>query len=108
MTKPLSPHDVHIAKKDVIPDQVIEAFNELIAENYTNGKAVILQTDAVNRICEKMGLEDDATRIVYDKGWLNVEELYRSEGWAVKYDSPVAWGGEDFEAYFEFRKTISS
>lgn len=33
MTNPIKPEDVVKLKKEAIPDQVIDAFNELIAEN---------------------------------------------------------------------------
>jgi len=105
MVKPINPNDIGEAKKKVIPDKVIEAFNELIAEQYTNGRAVVKQKDVVSRIRQKMLLDDD-DRSIFDNGWLNVEELYQTEGWKVTYDKPAY--NESYAATFEFRKTICS
>lgn len=102
MTKPIRPDEIGEAKKSIIPDTVIEAFNEEIAANYTNGKAKVLQKDVVERI--RVKLKFNSTHDIYKNGWLNVEELYRAEGWSVEYAKPIAYAGEEFEAYFEFKK----
>jgi len=38
---------------------------------------------------------------IFDKGWLNVEEVYRAAGWAVEYDKPGF--NESYSATFTFK-----
>lgn len=106
MVKPLKPSDIGEAKKKVIPDEVIEVFNELIAVKYTNGRALFKQKDVVARICSKMNMRAMEENTIFENGWLNVEEMYRAEGWKVTYDKPAY--SESYDATFEFRKTINS
>lgn len=81
MTKPITPEEVKLGGH--IPDEVIVAFNELIAESRGG---VVLQEAAITRIMSKM---PDVTRHqMFEKGWLDVEDVYRSAGWKVTYDKP--------------------
>ena len=105
--KPISPKEIGSVKSKIFPPEVLEAVNELIAENYTNGRAEVDQKDLVERILLKMnGNVPSEMRIVkrrevFDKGWLNIEEIYREQGWQVSYDKPGY--NEDYEAYFVFK-----
>lgn len=96
--KAISPKNIGKVKKRAFPSAVVETFNELIARNFTNGSAKVLQEDAVKLMVEK-GLDRSE---IFVKGWLNVEEIYEAEGWLVEYDKPVYYGGENFKAYFTF------
>lgn len=98
--QPLKPEDVGEAKTKHFPDAVIEAFNELIAEQYVNGTAKVKQKDVTARMVAK-GIDKD--EIAFN-GYLNVEEMYRSQGWKVKYDKPTYYAGESYDAYFEFTR----
>lgn len=40
---------------------------------------------------------------IYKSHFLDVESLYRKNGWEVKYEQPCMGDG-DFEPYFEFTK----
>lgn len=96
MTKPISPSDIAATKKLVIPPEVIEAANELIALNYSDGYASFKLKDFVKLAKKKLGnvkLNDD---------WLNIEDIYRAEGWKVIYDQPAYC--ETYDAYFQFKK----
>lgn len=97
--KPISPNDVEGKKLEGIPDQVIEAFNELIAKNWRSTEAVIKQRDVVKLILEKLNIESGQ---IYDNGWLDVEPVYRKAGWNVEYDKPAYC--ESYEPTFTFRK----
>lgn len=99
MTKPIRPDEIAHAKETTIPEQVFEAFNELIAEKFVNGYANVRQNDVMIRILEKM--PNTTRREVFDRGWLNVEEAYEAQGWRVAYDKPGY--NETYEAYFTFR-----
>lgn len=91
--RPITPDEVDEGKH--IPAEVIEAFNELIAE----GSGHVKQKDAVARIVQKMGLDSN---VVYQRGWLNVEGAYRKAGWKVDYDKPGY--NETYDAFFVFTR----
>lgn len=97
MTKPLKPSEVVSSKK--FPEFVIGAFNAEIAKNFLNGRATVKQCDVVARI-SALGY---SSREIYDNKWLDIEDTYRAEGWAVSYDKPGY--NETYEAYFIFAQT---
>jgi hypothetical protein len=39
---------------------------------------------------------------MYDKGWMDVEDVYQKAGWEVEFDKPGY--NEDYEANFKFSK----
>lgn len=96
--RPIRPEEVTDQKKEQFPDEVIQAFNELIAEKAADGFSKVLVKDVVARMVAK-GLK---RKDINKKGWLNVEDIFRQAGWKVMSDSPVGWGGESFEAYYMF------
>lgn len=96
--KPISPDEVLGQKKASIPDVVFEVFNELIAEDYSNGYSSFRQDEVVKRLVKK-GLKRAE---IFDKGWLDIEGIYRDAGWKVEYDSPGY--NEDYPAIFNFSK----
>lgn len=101
--KPISPEEVAKTKLNQIPDEVIEAFNELIAENFSNGYSVVKQSLAVARIAKKMKKTGKADK--FDINWLNIEEVYEKNGWKVVYDKPGY--NESYPATFTFSKKKS-
>lgn len=107
MTKAISPKDVAKIKASSFPDWVFEAFNELIAKKYTCGQATIYQDDVIDLILQKAnkGVFDDEGRLnrsqIFKLGYLNVEEVYREQGWKVTYDKPAY--NETYKASFEFK-----
>ncbi len=102
--EPLSPNDVTIQKQSIIPDVVIECFNELIAQTFSGDRSTFKQDAVADLICEKMLAVqpefDD--RIIYDKHWLDVESIYRAKGWTVEYDKPGF--NESYDATFTFKR----
>lgn len=102
VVKPITPVEAKKAKQvRVFPDGVIRAFNELIAASLSNGEATVYQKTVVKKICEYM--ECDADRVFAER-WLDVEPVYRKAGWKVFYDKPVGWGGDNYEAHWDFTK----
>ncbi len=85
MIKPITPSQVVKAKKDSLPDGVIEAFNELIAEKFDGRESSITLNEAIARVAKKTGFTRDK---VCDNGWMDVESIYRKAGWKVEYDQP--------------------
>lgn len=112
MSKAISPDQVAAQKAKSFPDFVFDAFNELIAANFTTGSATVYQSKVIDLILAKAnkGLTsadiDDGMGLswndVLNKGYLNVEEVYREAGWKVTYDKPAY--NESYPASFEFRK----
>ena len=116
MSKAISPSQVAGQKAKSFPDYVFDAFNELIAANFTAGSATVKQKHVIERILAKAneGISDDeidgeiagsgrslSRGQIFDRGYLNVEEVYREQGWKVTYDKPTYY--ENYDAYFEFR-----
>ncbi len=94
---PIRPRDIARQKQESFPNEVIEAFNQLIGESFNNGYATIRQDDAVALMVKK-GL---VSKEIYRRGWLNVEDIYRKAGWEVEYDKPAY--NESYPATFTFR-----
>lgn len=99
MMKPITPDEVVRAKANTIPDEVFQAFNELIAESWNGRYAQFTQDAVLNRIC---GHLDCPRELPFAKGWLDIEPMYREAGWTVKYDKPGY--NEDYSATFKFEK----
>ena len=99
MVNILKPEDISDSKEEYIPDVVFDVVNALITQEWNGRSACIKQKD----IIEKIGQISDLTKdIIYKKNYLDIENVYRKNGWEVEYESP-AWG-ESFDAYFEFTK----
>ena len=98
MTKPIRPEDVVTHKQVGIPPGVFSVFNDLIAENYKNGRAQILQGSVVERLVGVGFVRDE----IFRRGWLDVEAIYREAGWFVDYDKPGY--NETYEPFWVFRK----
>jgi hypothetical protein len=96
--KPITPEEVIKVKAESFPPLVLDAFNELIAKYFFNGKAEFTKNEIVQLIQSKMGL--DRTDTIYDNHWLDVEDIYRKAGWGVVYDSPGYC--ETYEATYTF------
>lgn len=99
MSKPISPDEITEAKAASLPDDVYDAFNELIVKNISQGKAVVTKKDVAASIANKLNI---SIQEIYNKGYLNVEEIYRKAGWTVEFNSPSY--DENYDAYFTFSK----
>ena len=82
---PISPKDVNKTKPDSIPPDVIEAWNRLIESSWKGGKAVIIQGEITDILQQIMNVPSS---VVYQRGWLDIENLYRDVGWKVTYIPP--------------------
>jgi hypothetical protein len=96
--QPISPDDVAKKKAETIPDAVVAAWNRLIAEKWNGSSSRITQDEAVLAVMAAMRIE--SRREVFDKGYLEVEALYRSRNWKVVYDKPDYT--ESYSAFFVF------
>lgn len=100
MVEAISPKEVAAAKAKCLPEYVFRAFNDLIAERFTGGLARVEQDEAIRRIQFYSGHVLDRQEI-FDRGYLNVEEVYQEKGWSVEYDKPAY--NESYKAYWVFK-----
>lgn len=87
---PIQPSDIPAAKAAVIPEFVIDAFNECIAKKYANGRARVSESDVQKNILAKCAEHG----VAFEQHFLDIELLYEKNGWQVRWDT-------DFGA-FEF------
>jgi hypothetical protein len=90
---PIKPEEVIERKKETIPDEVFEAFNELIVKYCADGVSRFTQSEVIEAIVKKKPADlididslEEAYDIIFKKRWLNIEELYMEVGWVVEYD----------------------
>ena len=103
--KPITPDEIVDRKREVIPDFVFEAFNYCIVEEWDGRSATVGQDEVIDYIMsliEKEGIKDVERQDLFDKHWLDIEDIYREAGWDVYYDKPAY--NETYEATFKFSK----
>ena len=101
MVKPLASSDVTAAQVELFPDFVIETWNTVIAKNWSGTQSRILQDDIMLELIAASPVLINRAD-VFARHWLDIEDVYRAEGWAVQYDKPAY--NEDYPAYFVFKK----
>lgn len=99
MTDPIRPEDIAARKAVVLPAEVIEVFNDLIALAYAGRSATVTQEDAVNEIATRLSISRTA---VFDRNLLDIELVYQAAGWDVTYDKPGF--NESYPAAFTFAR----
>ncbi len=94
---PIKPEDLPKQKRKQIPNIIIETVNKLITKNWSTEtrEATVYQDDILKEIGEQ--LDHDK---IFDNHWLDIEDIYREQGWKVVYDSPAYC--ESYPAYFVF------
>jgi hypothetical protein len=103
--EPFSPADARKFKVTSTPLEVIQAANELLAENYIDGQIHIKLKDLKARCRKILGVDDpmfsgvDPMSNWSSKVW-DIEEVYRQRGWKVVYDKPAY--NESYDSYFIF------
>lgn len=102
MVKPISPDEATDLKKILIPDEVITIWNEMIADRWDGTQAKVIMKDVITLIVAKMGF--DSRIKVCDKGWMDIEDIYRKEGWKVTFYRPCY--DENYYAFYIFKKKI--
>lgn len=96
----ITPSEALSLKESIIPDEVFDAFNELIVEKIDlHGSVTVMQDDVVEKIINKLGCN---RQDIFDKHWLDVEKIYQAAGWVVAYDKPAYC--ESYKAYFKFSR----
>jgi len=86
-------------QKKTPPPSVFKVMRELVASKLVENKAIVTQEEAVNAISKKLKCSKAA---VVTRHYLEIEDVFRQEGWDVKYRKPGF--NEKFEANFRFKK----
>ena len=108
--KPISPQKAQEAKAFSIPEYVIAAVNELLVKKVhptsKSPSVTLKRSTVVEAIIEKAaeGGIDVTDRYLVDEHYLDFEASFKQAGWSsVVYDSPCGWGGDTYEAFWEFK-----
>lgn len=72
--------------------------NELLAENYSEGRILIKQDDIIQRVLDK--LPNLSRNEIFSKKYLDFEKRYEDAGWKVVYDRPAF--DENYQPFFAF------
>lgn len=102
---PISPDEIDQVRS-AIPDEVFDAFNEVIASHWDGRSAKFTQDEVVTAALVKLRQRfPNMTRErIYVERWVDVEPAYEAKGWRVDYDKPAYC--ESYPATFTFeRKT---
>jgi hypothetical protein len=105
---PIKPEDITELKLNQIPDEIINAVNELIVEKWDGSRATIKQDEIINRYLSAIisGYNEEDFQIkrheIFDKHYMDFEEIYRNAGWKVEYGRPAY--NESYEPFFIFKK----
>ncbi len=100
MTAPITPQEAIEKKNASFPDEIIDAFNELIAQDFDGFSATVYQKDVVALIKKKLKIE--SSDVIFKKKWLDVEPIFRKAGWEVDFDKPGY--NESYEPCFKFSR----
>jgi len=100
--KPITPKQAMDARKTQ-PDAVIKSFNEMIIEKWAGYSATIRQDEIAERIARKLDCSVDE---VFDRHYLDIEDIFQAAGWAVLYDKPGY--NETYIPFFRFTKRSHS
>ena len=103
LVKPIKPNEILGKKLEVIPSEMIQAVNELIALKWKDGSSTIRQDELLAKYFELSSQENNRTNrdTVFDNNYLEIEEIYGDNGWNVRYSKPD-YRETAFEPYFTF------
>jgi hypothetical protein len=103
----ITPEQASQEKNKLFPDFVIAAFDALIAKNFDGKKSCFLQSDVVKEVLNRWPIDTsvrirERSNLIFERRYLDVEEIYQRVGWKVEYDKPGY--NENYEAKFTFIK----
>ena len=84
MTKPISPGDMAGLEGTFVPDEVIEATNQLIAEKWNGYSATILMSE----LCERARTIMQIPNRNFKSKELDIKYVFRKAGWDVEFNRP--------------------
>lgn len=109
--RPFTPHEAVEAGRRLaitqIPDYVVAAVNNLLTKAFAipnQPKSVNIYQDKliseILRLAPSHGVHGLTQTQIFDQHLLDIEVLFREQGWNVIYDRPGY--GESYEAFFKF------
>jgi hypothetical protein len=101
--KPVTPDEVWDVRLQQMPNTVILAINHLIAENMQGNISVFTAEDV---IAEIVAAGDIHRNEIFQRGYLNFEQIYRQVGWKVETDRPGY--NETYSTVYTFEKPRKS
>jgi len=96
--KPITPSEVVVQKEKSFPEEVIQVFNDLIANNWNGRESCFTLKVARSAVVKALKLK----KIKFEDCYLDIEEIYRKQGWNVIYDKPAI--DESYDSFFKFTK----
>lgn len=106
MSGPIKPKEVQSKKTSSIPEEVFEAFNELIVEQWNGSSSNFTLREVADLAVTKLKANEEYASItrqdLYDRKWLDVEPAFRKAGWKVNFDKPGY--NENYDSNFTFSK----
>lgn len=82
--KAITPEKAQELRAASIPDTVYQAINNLLVLKYNDLYIKITQAEVMEEI-RNVAKQNYPKEVIVNKGWLNFENAYRSNGWEVKY-----------------------
>lgn len=98
--KPITPTEVKENLHETVPAFVIEVFNALLLRHFRNGVARITASEVVAEIV--LQKPELTKKEIYDRKWLDVEDIFAEVGWKVEYHKP-AYCEQHFDPHFVFK-----
>lgn len=80
MSKPIRPEEVGNNDDIGVPDDIIDAVNELIKRHMVNGVSEF-HADDISELCPKLLISVTEVEL-----WNRVEQIYSESNWAVNYN----------------------
>lgn len=110
--KPASPSDITSIKIGLIPKELIELINSMLAsaavKNHSNKfECTIYQDEIVETFTAILNRNESVTfggtvPALFNMEWLNFESLYEEQGWKVTYEKPAY--NESGRPFFTFEE----
>jgi hypothetical protein len=100
---PIKPSEVVEKKLAAIPNEMIQAVNEMIVKHWDGHEATFKQDELIERyfvIIDKPNSQSNR-EILFENRFLNFEPIFEKEGWNVKYDKPGF--NENYPSTFTFK-----
>jgi hypothetical protein len=101
---PISPLEALAASEKAVPEQVFEAFNELLAEKLSRGRNRVSATFTESAVVARIVAKGISRSELYERNWLEVKSHYGKKGWTVDRDRPGF--NESYEATFSFTADV--
>jgi len=96
---PIKPSEIVAARKKCIPKTVFNVIDKLIVTHWNGFSAVVKQEEIIDLLVKRT---KKSAQYYFDNNFLDIEDIYREQGWDVIYDRPRYF--ESYGATFTFVK----